>query len=73
MRSYNLTLYESLCRGEMSILVTRAQQFLLPSFGNLKLMQVSAGSENTLIDYTAGSQTCTFAYYSTAAFNESCR
>lgn len=71
MRSYDLTLYEGLCRGEMSMLVIRAQQLLLPSFDNLKLMQVSAGLENTLIDCTAGSQACTFAYYSTVAFSKS--
>jgi len=46
MSTYNL----SLDRGKMSILAVRAQQFFLPSLANLKLIQVSAGSENTLID-----------------------
>lgn len=45
MKGYDLTLYEILGRVKIYILVIRAQQFLLLSLDNLKLMQVSAGSE----------------------------
>lgn len=47
-KGYDLTMYESLGKVKMNILVIRAQQFLFLSLDNLKLVQVSAGSEYSL-------------------------
>lgn len=48
MKGYDLNLYERLGRVKMNILVISAQQFLLLSLNNLKLIEVSAGSECSL-------------------------